>query len=123
MPFEVAKRATVGRKSLHIVTRKARSAAGEHASSTALAHDVQHLNAAAPPRFPASLVMQERRYLEAVESGEALEISVSRVELDATLEALLESDRQRLWALNENSSSVGPCWGGGGRRFGASETS
>src|SRR5205807_7133184 len=67
---------------------------------TALAHDSQLLNGSPPPRFPAALLLKERRYLRAVEAGEAADPATAQAALAAAIEALLGTDRQRLRDLD-----------------------
>ncbi len=52
------------------------------------------------PRFPASLVLSEQRYLAALGSGEAARIVETRAAFTTAIEALLRSDQQRLRGLD-----------------------
>jgi peptidoglycan/LPS O-acetylase OafA/YrhL len=63
------------------------------------------VNRVSPARFPPSLILQEKRYLAAAESGQAAEASAARAALGAGIEAQLASDRQRLLELKDRSGS------------------
>ena len=57
-----------------------------------------------PARFPPSLILQEKRYLAAAESGQADEAAAARASLAEAIKAQLDSDRQRLLTLKDRSS-------------------
>jgi hypothetical protein len=56
-------------------------------------------------RFPPSLILKEKRYLAATESGQAAKASAARATLAAAIEAQLDSDRQRLLTLKDHSGA------------------
>src|ERR1700724_3351068 len=95
-----------GGRKLPVPTRRERGGAVDTTCLNALTHDNGLLNGATPPRFPASLMLKEQRYLTALELGASKDVPMARAALVRAIESLLEADRERLRSLGKQLGSA-----------------
>jgi peptidoglycan/LPS O-acetylase OafA/YrhL len=90
-----------------VLTRRRGHPTLEPASLAGLAHNPDVLRGADPPRFPASLIDHEQRYVEALAGSDEADVSAQRATLQSAIETLLDKDRERVETLDHRPDRLG----------------